>query len=660
MDRGHIGLHYDRRDRKVNESSGVALLEPSRSIRRFLRFLQNMWQRGSETSGLAMLLVRAWGAETFVPWTLLERAGVQRQTVLATLRIIYPYEEMRSHPIPHGVTPMLLIPPIPSPFSVDHFRDVSARTADIETLGAIYIDCGVPVMLGGPIGSETRQRWSCVLRYHSWDGLVITTSSTVGLPEGKSSYFWSRADFNCIHATCRGVIGPLEWPSPARGDVLTIELESGTATVSRVLYRLAPAEMAELNKHMKDSSDNRFIRPSNSPWGAPVLFVVLASGHHQIAIVEECEQREHDERLRIVLIDSRLQFGYCIPSGNANQVADALSRRRNDVSGTKEVQEMTGTLASLRLCAVTAKGETAVSDMSDGYVRGSVIYHVIFELAFAGVEMRHGITSYNGIEDRTALHLAEFAYIDNYRSSIEMTPYEAIYGRPCRIPLCCTKGGLKAHKLKQLKPRYIGLYPPVERIGAVDCSYFISSDGIGQLTQDLNSRLDPRTVNFISVLPLIQKEPGNGRDIIGKISMPDFQIIHPIIKSTYVCVYDQPGNEATLVKQMVLDQKSSGVALLEPSRCIRRFLRFLQNPWQRGSETSGLAMLLVRACGAETFVPWTLLERAGVQRQTVLATLRIIYPYEEMRSASCLFMLELNFHSGSSITQVSGETDEQE
>ncbi|KAF3579359.1 hypothetical protein DY000_02030632 [Brassica cretica] len=156
----------------ISESSGVALLEPSRSIRRFLR--------GSETSGLAMLLVRACGAETFVPWTLLERAGVQRQTVLATLRIIYPYEEMRGHPIPHGVTPLLLTP-LSSPF-----RDVSVRTADIETLGAIYIDCGVPVMLGGPIGSETRQRWSCVLRYHSWCGLVIMTSSTVGFTEGKT------------------------------------------------------------------------------------------------------------------------------------------------------------------------------------------------------------------------------------------------------------------------------------------------------------------------------------------------------------------------------------------------------------------------------------------------------------------------------------------
>ncbi|WZZ70758.1 hypothetical protein YC2023_082128 [Brassica napus] len=85
MDRGHIGIHYDRRDLKVNESSGVALLESSRSIWRFLRFLQNPWQ---ETSGLAMLQVRACGADTFVPWTLLERAGIQRQTVLATVRVV--------------------------------------------------------------------------------------------------------------------------------------------------------------------------------------------------------------------------------------------------------------------------------------------------------------------------------------------------------------------------------------------------------------------------------------------------------------------------------------------------------------------------------------------------------------------------------------------
>nr|GFC82980.1 putative reverse transcriptase domain-containing protein [Tanacetum cinerariifolium] len=39
------------------------------------------------------------------------------------------------------------------------------------------------------------------------------------------------------------------------------------------LYRLAPSEMKELAEQLKDLSDKGFIRPSSSPWGAPVLFV---------------------------------------------------------------------------------------------------------------------------------------------------------------------------------------------------------------------------------------------------------------------------------------------------------------------------------------------------------------------------------------------------
>ena len=61
-----------------------------------------------------------------------------------------------------------------------------------------------------------------------------------------------------------------------------------------------------------------------------------------------------------LLADYNLDITY--HPGKANQVADALSRRRNDVSGTKEVQELTGTLASLRLCAVTAEGDRAGLD----------------------------------------------------------------------------------------------------------------------------------------------------------------------------------------------------------------------------------------------------------------------------------------------------------
>ena len=39
------------------------------------------------------------------------------------------------------------------------------------------------------------------------------------------------------------------------------------------------------------------------------------------------------------------------------------------------------------------------------------------------------------------LPLVEFAYNNSYNSSIEMAPYEALYGRKCRSPLCWDKIG---------------------------------------------------------------------------------------------------------------------------------------------------------------------------------------------------------------------------
>ena len=39
------------------------------------------------------------------------------------------------------------------------------------------------------------------------------------------------------------------------------------------------------------------------------------------------------------------------------------------------------------------------------------------------------------------LPLVEFAYNNNYQASIQMTPYKALYGRPCRSPICWTEVG---------------------------------------------------------------------------------------------------------------------------------------------------------------------------------------------------------------------------
>ncbi|GJV99069.1 putative reverse transcriptase domain-containing protein [Tanacetum coccineum] len=47
----------------------------------------------------------------------------------------------------------------------------------------------------------------------------------------------------------------------------------GAAPVARAPYRMAPSEMKELSEQLQELSDKGFIRPSSSPWGAPVLFV---------------------------------------------------------------------------------------------------------------------------------------------------------------------------------------------------------------------------------------------------------------------------------------------------------------------------------------------------------------------------------------------------
>ncbi|GKA57836.1 putative reverse transcriptase domain-containing protein [Tanacetum coccineum] len=49
-----------------------------------------------------------------------------------------------------------------------------------------------------------------------------------------------------------------------------IELIPGAAPVTRAPYRLAPAEMKEVAEQLKELSNKGFIRPSSSPWEAPM------------------------------------------------------------------------------------------------------------------------------------------------------------------------------------------------------------------------------------------------------------------------------------------------------------------------------------------------------------------------------------------------------
>ncbi|GKB74733.1 putative reverse transcriptase domain-containing protein [Tanacetum coccineum] len=112
---------------------------------------------------------------------------------------------------------------------------------------------------------------------------------------------------------------------PTRQVEFQINLVPGVAPVARAPYRLAPAEMQELSTQLQELYDRGFIRPSSSPWGAPVLFVKkkdgsfrmwsrvyskidLRSGYNQLRVREEeiakttfRSERLHEGHLKLIL-----------------------------------------------------------------------------------------------------------------------------------------------------------------------------------------------------------------------------------------------------------------------------------------------------------------------------------------------------------------------
>ncbi|GKB96436.1 putative reverse transcriptase domain-containing protein [Tanacetum coccineum] len=71
---------------------------------------------------------------------------------------------------------------------------------------------------------------------------------------------------------------------PTRQVEFQIDLVPGAAPVARAPYRLAPSEMKELSEQLKELSNEGFIRPSSSPWGALVLFVKKKDGSFWMCI----------------------------------------------------------------------------------------------------------------------------------------------------------------------------------------------------------------------------------------------------------------------------------------------------------------------------------------------------------------------------------------
>ncbi|KAL0286442.1 UNVERIFIED_CONTAM: Transposon Ty3-G Gag-Pol polyprotein [Sesamum angustifolium] len=71
---------------------------------------------------------------------------------------------------------------------------------------------------------------------------------------------------------------------PHREVAFTIETLPGVAPISIAPYRMALVELQELKKQLEELIEKGFVRPSTSPWGAPVLFVKNKDGSMRLCV----------------------------------------------------------------------------------------------------------------------------------------------------------------------------------------------------------------------------------------------------------------------------------------------------------------------------------------------------------------------------------------
>jgi hypothetical protein len=71
---------------------------------------------------------------------------------------------------------------------------------------------------------------------------------------------------------------------PDRDIKFVIELKPGTTPIYKTPYRMATPELVKLKEHIKELLEKGFIRPSSSPWGIPMIFVLKKDGTQRLCM----------------------------------------------------------------------------------------------------------------------------------------------------------------------------------------------------------------------------------------------------------------------------------------------------------------------------------------------------------------------------------------
>ncbi|GJX34421.1 putative reverse transcriptase domain-containing protein [Tanacetum coccineum] len=187
-----------------------------------------------------------------------------------------------------------------TPTTLDHYYDVELADGKIIRINTIIRGCTLnflnhpfninlmPIELGSfdvIIGMDWLSKYHAVIncakkiiRHHVFLAHV-TTKETEDKSEEKRL-----EDVPIVQDFPKVFPEDLSGLPPTRQVEFQIDLMPGAAPVARAPYRLAPSEMKELSEQLQELSDKGFIRPSSSPWGAPVLFVKKKDGSFRMCI----------------------------------------------------------------------------------------------------------------------------------------------------------------------------------------------------------------------------------------------------------------------------------------------------------------------------------------------------------------------------------------
>ncbi|XP_071714507.1 uncharacterized protein [Rutidosis leptorrhynchoides] len=283
---------------------------------------------------------------------------------------------------------------------------------------------------------------------------------------------------------------------PHRQVEFQIDLIPAAAPVSRPPYRLAPSELLELLNQLQEMLDKGFIRPSSSPWGAPILFIQdfskiaqpLTTLTHKGKKFEWLKEQESAfQQLKHKLTTAPI---LSLPEGNEDFVLEAVKEENwkdEAIKGLIKQIEVKGDgtryfagrlwvpkYGELRKLVLDEAHKTRYSihpgtgkmyqDIKEFYWWLMFYESQVGDRQLTGPEIIHETTEkIFQIQERLKTAMSrQKSYADVRRKSLEFQ-----VGDKVMLKVSPWKGVIRFGKRGKLSPRYVGPFEIIERIGPV-------------------------------------------------------------------------------------------------------------------------------------------------------------------------------------------------